>query len=51
VRESVDQRIWERLMADQPTPDGAVQPGEAWRQLKQTEWIRPRANSQYVDAP
>jgi tetratricopeptide (TPR) repeat protein len=48
VRESVDQRIWEQLMADQPVPAEAEQPGEAWRRLQETEWIRPRANRHYV---
>jgi hypothetical protein len=48
VRQSVDRRIWEQLMADQPVPAEAKQPGEAWRRLQETEWIRPRANRQYV---
>jgi tetratricopeptide (TPR) repeat protein len=48
VRQSVDRRIWEELMADQSIPGEAKQPGEAWRRLQETEWIRPRANRQYV---
>jgi tetratricopeptide (TPR) repeat protein len=48
VRESVDRRIWELLMADRPVPAEAGKPGEAWRRLQQNEWIRPRANSHYV---
>jgi tetratricopeptide (TPR) repeat protein/energy-coupling factor transporter ATP-binding protein EcfA2 len=48
VRENVDQRIWERLMADQSAPAEAEEPGEAWQRLQKTEWIRPRANSHYV---
>lgn len=48
VRESVDQRIWEHLMSDQPVPAEAEQPGEAWKRLQQTEWIRPRANRHFV---
>jgi tetratricopeptide (TPR) repeat protein len=48
VRESVDRRIWEELMADQPVPAEAEQPGEAWRRLQEIEWIRPRANRHYV---
>jgi tetratricopeptide (TPR) repeat protein len=48
VRESIDQRVWEQLMADQPVPAEADQPGEAWRRLRETEWIRPRANQHYV---
>jgi tetratricopeptide (TPR) repeat protein len=48
VRESVDRRIWEQLMADQPIPAEVEQPGEAWQRLQETEWIRPRANRHYV---
>jgi tetratricopeptide (TPR) repeat protein len=48
VRESVDQEIWESLMADQSVPAEAGEPGEAWRRLQETEWIRPRANRHYV---
>lgn len=48
VRESVDQRIWEQLMSDKPVPAGAEQPGAAWQQLQENEWVRPRANSRYV---
>ena len=48
VRESVDQDIWGQLMSDQPVPADAAEPGEAWQRLQENEWIRPRANSQYV---
>jgi tetratricopeptide (TPR) repeat protein/GTPase SAR1 family protein len=48
VRESVDRDIWVRLMSDQPFPADVSGPEEAWQRLKENEWIRPRANSQYV---
>lgn len=48
VRESVDQRIWEELMADKAVPAGAEEPGVAWTRLQENEWIRPRANRNYV---
>jgi tetratricopeptide (TPR) repeat protein len=48
VRESIDQRVWEQLMADRHLPAESDQPGEAWRRLQEAEWIRPRANRHYV---
>jgi tetratricopeptide (TPR) repeat protein len=48
VREGVDRRIWEQLMSDQDIPADAGEPEDAWRQLQETEWIRPRANRHYV---
>ncbi len=48
VRESLNQPIWQRLMADRPRPEGVADLDEAWRMLLRTPWIRPRANRHYV---
>jgi tetratricopeptide (TPR) repeat protein len=48
MRESVNQPIWERLMADRPGLDQSADLGQAWQRLLQTPWIRPRANRHYV---
>jgi tetratricopeptide (TPR) repeat protein len=48
LRESVNQKIWERVMADRPGLAGDADLGQAWQELLQTPWIRPRANRHYV---
>jgi tetratricopeptide (TPR) repeat protein len=48
VRQSVNQDIWQALMADRPLPEGVASLDEAWQQLLRTPWIRPRANRRYV---
>lgn len=48
VRESVNQEVWERLMADRPLPDGVPTLAAAWDELLRIPWIRPRANRRYV---
>ena len=48
VRQSVNQSIWLQLMSDRRLPENIRIPGEAWEALKQTPWIRTRANGRYV---
>ncbi len=48
VRESVNQPIWQQLMADRPGLERTADLGTAWEKLLQTPWIRPRANRHYV---
>ena len=48
VRQSVNQSIWLQLMSDRRLPENVRLPGEAWEALKQTPWIRTRANGRYV---
>ncbi len=48
VRQSVNQEIWQQLMRDRPWPQSAGSADEAWDMLKQTPWIRTRANGRYV---
>lgn len=48
VRQSVNEFIWGRLMADQPLPPEVQSIDETWDLLRQTPWIRQRANRQYV---
>jgi hypothetical protein len=48
VRESINQPVWEQIMADRPLPDGVADMAEAWERLLEIPWIRPRANRRYV---
>jgi tetratricopeptide (TPR) repeat protein len=48
VRQRVNQPIWQQLMGDRPLPPDVANFDDAWKQLLQTPWIRPRANSRYV---
>jgi tetratricopeptide (TPR) repeat protein len=48
MRQSVNQSIWQQLMADRPFPEDAPTLEAAWERLLQTPWIRPRANRRYV---
>src|SRR6185312_6633873 len=40
VRHSVNQRVWQRLMADRELPPEAADWDEAWRLLLRRPWIR-----------
>jgi AAA ATPase domain len=48
VRQSVNQPIWERLMADRAQRDGIASWSEEWEKLRQTPWIRTRSNNRYL---
>jgi tetratricopeptide (TPR) repeat protein len=48
VRESINQPVWEQIMADRPLPAGVTDMAEAWERLLEIPWIRPRANRRYV---
>jgi tetratricopeptide (TPR) repeat protein len=48
LREAVNSRVWQQLMADRSLPPGASTLEEAWSQLMRRPWIRPRANGRYV---
>ncbi len=48
VRESMSQPVWRELMSDVPLPDDVPDADSAWALLRQTEWIRPRANRRYI---
>ncbi|GAA2975042.1 tetratricopeptide repeat protein [Actinokineospora diospyrosa] len=48
VRHSVDQRVWQAIMADRPLPDDAPDWPRAWAALRSRPWIRLRANGQDV---
>lgn len=48
VRHSVNQEVWERLMADRELPPEAADWDEAWQLLLRRPWVRPRANRRYV---
>ena len=48
VRQSINEEIWQRLMADRDFPDRPPGVPSAWRQLLAMPWIRPRANDRYV---
>jgi GTPase SAR1 family protein/tetratricopeptide (TPR) repeat protein len=56
VRQPVAREVWQLLMADYRLPSGISAGDEdwqaamddAWRELKNIPWIRPRANDQYV---
>jgi AAA ATPase domain/Tetratricopeptide repeat len=48
ARQSVDQSIWQQLMADLPLPDDVENWEEAWERLLNTDWIRLRANQHFV---
>jgi tetratricopeptide (TPR) repeat protein len=48
VRQRVNKQIWLQLMSDRRLPGGVRSPDEAWEALKQTPWIRTRANGNFV---
>ena len=48
VRQPMSRPIWERLMSDLPLPPEANTPGDAWRMLCTTPWVRTRAQGRYV---
>ncbi|KDN19892.1 ATP-binding protein [Amycolatopsis rifamycinica] len=48
VRHSVDEGLWQSLMADRDLPADAADWHDAWRLLLDRPWIRPRANERYV---
>lgn len=48
VRESINQPVWEQIMADRPLPGDVADMNEAWARLLKIPWIRPRANRRYV---
>jgi hypothetical protein len=48
VREGVSQPIWQQLMADKPRTTDMADSDRAWETLRDTEWIRPRADCRYV---
>jgi tetratricopeptide (TPR) repeat protein len=48
VRESINQPVWEQIMADRPLPGDVASMAEAWQRLLEIPWIRPRANRRYV---
>jgi tetratricopeptide (TPR) repeat protein len=48
VRTSVNQPIWQMLMADRPLPPGVADLDEAWKRLLDIPWVRPRANGRFV---
>jgi hypothetical protein len=48
VRQGMSQPIWERLMSDQPLPAEAATSEDAWLMLRETPWVRSRANDRYV---
>jgi tetratricopeptide (TPR) repeat protein len=48
VRHSVNQDVWREIMNDRPLPPGITSWDQAWQNLKQLPWVRPRANGRYV---
>jgi hypothetical protein len=48
VRQGMSQPIWERLMSDRPFPVEAATSDDAWLMLRETPWVRSRANGRYV---
>jgi tetratricopeptide (TPR) repeat protein len=48
VRQPMSRPVWERLMSDLPLPPEATTPGDAWRMLCTTPWVRTRAQGRYV---
>jgi tetratricopeptide (TPR) repeat protein len=48
VRHSVNQDVWQAIMKDRPLPPDVESWDEAWRNLQQLPWVRPRANGRYV---
>ena len=48
VRQSIGEPAWQRLMSDQPLPDGVSDLHEAWEELLEHPWIRPQANGTQV---
>lgn len=48
VRQPMSKQIWQRLMSDLPLPPEATTPGDAWRMLRMTPWVRTRAQGRYV---
>ena len=48
VRQSVNQHVWQRLMADRPLPAGVGTAGRGMGKLLQTPGSGQRANGRYV---
>ena len=48
LRQAVNVRVWQQLMADTQLPRGVSSLEKAWRELMSQPWIRPRANGRYV---
>lgn len=48
VRQSLNEAIWLRLMADRVIPENPLGTPTAWQQLLTMQWIRPRGNGRYV---
>jgi hypothetical protein len=48
LRQAVNSDVWQQLMADRSLPRGVPTAAEAWRQLMDQPWVRPRANGRYV---
>jgi tetratricopeptide (TPR) repeat protein len=48
VRQGMSQPIWNELMSDMPLPPEAETADDAWRILRQTPWVRSRANGREV---
>jgi hypothetical protein len=48
VRQPMSRPIWERLMSDLPLPPEVTSPGDAWRMLCATPWVRTRVQGRYV---
>ena len=48
VRQSINEAIWQRLMADRDFPERPPGVPSAWQQLLAMPWIRSRAGDRYV---
>ena len=48
VKLGVNEAMWRDLMRGRPLPDGVADVAEAWRQLTDKPWVRPRANGSAV---
>jgi len=48
VRESVSEPIWLELMAGRPLPADIAELRQAWDELRAIQWVRQRANRNYV---
>jgi chloramphenicol 3-O-phosphotransferase len=48
VRQPIARVVWEQLMTGRQLPDDIASLSEAWDQLLETPWVRPRGNYQFV---
>ena len=48
LRQAVNMHVWQQIMADRALPRGVLTIVEAWQQLMQQPWVRPRASGRYV---